>query len=99
MRGNTIKMCGYLPCPCMCAQVAPAGGGDAPSLLLLDLIDLREGQHSAHDAADGGSGPALALLPDLAAPERVYVRSGSAAWVLTLAWLPAGANFLAEGAA
>jgi hypothetical protein len=81
------------------AQVAPAGGADAPALLLLDLVELQAGQESAHNAGDEGGGPALALLPDLAAPERVFVRSGRAAWALTLAWLPAVANFLAEGVA
>lgn len=68
-----------------------------PSLLLLDLIDLQV--LPATSAADGDATghAALHLLPDEAAPELLYVRSQTASWAVTLSWLPALANFLAEG--
>jgi hypothetical protein len=37
------------------------------------------------------------LLPDAAAPERLFARTAAAAWAVTITWLPALANFLAEG--
>lgn len=67
----------------------------SPSLLLLDLIDLQVGPLDDLDR------PAAApqLLPDSAAPERLFVRTDAAAWAVNIKWLPALANFLAEGLA
>lgn len=72
---------------------------EAPAtLLLVDLVDLQM-QPARADEADGKQpGPsAMHLLSDEAAPERLFVRTQSAAWTITLSWLPALANFLAEG--
>ena len=70
-----------------------------PRLLLLDLVDVqaRQQQQGPPGPDDAGSAPGLVLLPDLAAPERVFVRTATAAWAVTLSWLPALANFLVEG--
>jgi hypothetical protein len=69
----------------------------APSLLLLDLVDLQG--DAAHAEPAQPSATVMRLLPDAAAPERLFVCSQSAAWAVTIGWLPALANFLAEGAA
>ena len=37
------------------------------------------------------------LLPDPTVPERVFVRSASAAWSLCLTWLPALSSWMSEG--
>ena len=68
------------------------------TLLLVDLVDLQM-QPARADEADGEQpGPsAVHLMFDEAAPERIFVRTSSAAWTVTLSWLPALANFLAEG--
>ncbi len=69
-----------------------------PGLLLLDLVDLQS-QAASRGAPDGEhtGRVAMHLLPDEAAPERLFVRTQSAAWAVTLSWLPALAKFLAEG--
>ncbi len=67
------------------------------SLLLLDLIDLQVPPATSAADDDGTGHATLQLLPDEAAPELLYVRSQTASWAVTLSWLPALANFLAEG--
>ncbi|CAL8462438.1 g1971 [Coccomyxa elongata] len=71
---------------------------EAPAtLLLVDLVDLQMQPARADEADSEQPGPsAVHLLSDEAAPERLFVRTQSAAWTITLSWLPALANFLAE---
>ena len=69
-----------------------------PSLLLLDLVDLQSQAAARSQPGSEQTGRvAMQLLPDEAAPERLFVRTQPAAWAITLSWLPALANFLAEG--
>ena len=65
-------------------------------LLLLDLIDLQAQHHLQHREPDEGRAP-LVLLPDPVMPERVFVRSASAAWFVSLTWLPALSSWMSEG--
>ena len=66
-------------------------------LLLLDLVDL-EAQQPAWDSRDMEECRApFLLLPDPTVPERVFVRSVSAAWSLCLTWLPALSSWMSEG--
>ncbi len=79
---------------CERSQVPVVEDGASPSLLLLDLVELLE----RDPPGDGGNtGVAPQLLPDAAAPERLFARTAAAAWAVTITWLPALANFLAEG--
>ena len=76
----------------------PLGSGQAQAqvpLLLLDLIDLEAEQPGSLDAEE--SRAPLLLLPDPAAPERVFVRSATMAWSVCLTWLPALSSWLSEG--
>lgn len=71
---------------------------EAPAtLLLVDLVDLQMQPARADEADSEQLGPSVHVLSDEAAPERIFVRTQSAAWTITLSWLPALANFLAEG--
>lgn len=80
------------------AQAAVVAGAP-PQLLLLDLVDVQAAQQRGAPSPEEPSGaPGLALLPDLAVPERVFVRTATAVWAVTLTWLPALVNFLEEGA-
>jgi hypothetical protein len=65
-------------------------------LLLLDLIDLQAQQQLQHREPDEGRA-SLALLPDPVMPDRVFVRSASAAWAVSLTWLPALSSWMSEG--
>jgi hypothetical protein len=68
-----------------------------PRLLLLDVVVLdTAGLSPDPEAADEGS--SLLLMPDPADPERLFCCQPRAAHLLTLSWLPALANHLAEGA-
>ena len=70
---------------------------DSTPLLLLDLIDL-QAQQPAWDSRDMEESRApFVLLPDPTIPERVFVRSASAAWSLCLTWLPALSGWMSEG--
>lgn len=70
---------------------------DSMPLLLLDLVDL-EAQQPAWDSRDMEECRApFLLLPDPTVPERVFVRSVSAAWSLCLTWLPALSSWMSEG--
>ena len=70
---------------------------DSTPLLLLDLVDL-EAQQPGWDSRDMEECRApFVLLPDPTVPERVFVRSASAAWSLCLTWLPALSSWMSEG--
>ena len=79
----------------------PLGSGQDQArvpLLLLDLIDLEAGQPGMPGSLDAEEGRApFLLLPDPAVPERVFVRSATAAWSVCLTWLPALTSWLSEG--
>ena len=67
-------------------------------LLLLDLIDLEAGQPGMPGSLDAeASRASFLLLPDPAVPDRVFVRSATAAWSVCLTWLPALTSWLSEG--
>ncbi len=72
--------------------------GDADGgWVLVDGAGRGRGPAAGAGAARGGAAPALRLLPDPAAAERLFCVAGGAAWALTLPWLPALAALLADG--
>ena len=75
-----------------------------PRLLLLDLVDVQAAAATGRiaklgRARGGGTRAGAAARPGRAGRGVVFVRTASAAWAVTLAWLPALANFLVEGVA
>ncbi len=83
---------------------APDNGGDEDDgdadggWVLVDGVGRGGGSAAGAGAARGGAAPALRLLPDPTAAERLFCVAAGAAWALTLPWLPALAALLADGA-
>ena len=72
----------------------------APSLLLLDVLDLRD--HGAGSLTSRPRHPdhgSLELLPDPGLAERLYASLPHAAFSICLSWLPALAHALLTGIA
>lgn len=71
--------------------------GRRPHLLLLDIVCLGSEAEEENEDEMEELGARLVLLPDAADPERVFCCQARAAHILTISWLPALANLLAEG--
>lgn len=107
------RPCHHLLCHPLWVQVgtvAAAMGSGQPELLLLDVVDLslpadgasaaaaaNEGEDGFGDAGAGGAPASIELLPDASAPELLYAVHTSAAYAISLPWLPLLAGLADEG--